>query len=100
MADLVEERQGAGLTLEDVAQEVAERGLDLPFRGGRQPKASDRLDVLALVRLEELQAVERQPCPIVRRTRAAVAQDATERRDPAKPAVDLQHAIAFDAAIH
>src|SRR6476619_363028 len=99
MPDLVEERERAGVALQGVAQEVTEGDLDLPLRRCGEPESRQRLDVLALVRLQELERIEREARSVVRRAWAAVAQDATQRRDPAVPGVDLQDPIAFDAAI-
>ena len=62
--------------------------------------AGDGLDVEALVRLEQLERLERQAGPLVRRARAALADDPAERRDPAEALVGLEHPVAFDAAIH
>ena len=58
VADLVEEGERASVALERVAEEVAHRALDLALRLGGQPEPGERLDVLALVRLQELQRVE------------------------------------------
>ena len=99
MADLVEEGERPGVALEDVPDEVAHRALDLALGRGGEAESRDRLDVLALVRLQELQPVERQARPVVGRTRTTVAQDAAERRDPAEPAVDLEGPVALDAAV-
>ena len=62
--------------------------------------AARRAHVEPLVRLEQLERLEAEPCPIVRRPGAAVAQDAAERRHPAEPAVRLEHPVALDAAVH
>src|SRR5690242_2052677 len=57
LADLVEEGEGAGVAFEDVAEELPHRRLDLALRRGGQSKTGERLDVLALVRLQQLQRV-------------------------------------------
>src|SRR3954466_12424259 len=97
--DLIEEGERPGVALEDDPQEVAHRALDLALGGLGEPEPGERLRVLALVCLEELQGVEGQPRPLVGRPRAAVAQDAAEWRDPPEPAVDLEAAVAFDAPV-
>ena len=99
-ADLVEEGERASVALERDADEVAQRRLGLALDGGRQPERRDRLDVETLVRLEQLDRVERDPRPVVRRSGTALAQDAAERRDPAEALVRLEHPVAFDAAVH
>ena len=100
LADLVEEGQRARVALEGAADELAQGGLGLALDGRGLAQAGDRLDVQALVGLQELERLERQAGPVVRRARAALAHDAAERRDPAEPLVRLEDAVAFDAAIH
>ena len=97
--DLVEERQRARLALQGAADELAQRGLRLALDRRRQAERRDRLDVEPLVGLEQLERLERERAPFVRRAGAALAQDAAERRHPAEPLVGFQHPVAFDAAI-
>src|SRR4051794_720290 len=98
-ADLIQEGERSGVALEDDPEEVPQRALDLSLGGRGEPEAGERLGVLALVCLEELQRVEGQSRPIVRRPRTAVAQDAAERRHPAEPAVGLEAAVTLDASV-
>ena len=49
---------------------------------GARRSAAMRLDVEPLVGLEQLERLERQAGPVVRRPRAALAQDPAERRAP------------------
>ena len=67
--DLVEERQRAGVALERGPDEVAQRGLGLALDAGRQAERGDRLDVEALVGLEQLERLEREAGAIVGRAR-------------------------------
>src|SRR4029079_19522422 len=97
--DLVEEGQRASLPLERVADEVAEGALALPLGLGREAKRGDRLHVLALVGLEELQGLEAETRPIAWWPRAAVAQDDAEDRDTAEETGGLKNPIALDAAV-
>ena len=57
--DLVEEGQRPGVALERDADELAQRGLGLALDVGREPQRRDRLDVEALVGLEQLDRLER-----------------------------------------
>src|SRR3954452_8634736 len=98
-ADLVEEGQRPGVALEGDANELAQRGLGLAFDVGGQAELGDRLDVEALVRLQQLDGVEADRRPVVRWPGTAVAQDAAERRDPAESLGRLEDPVAFDAAI-
>ena len=56
--NLVKEGQRAGLTLEDVPHEIAQRGLHLRLDLRGQAKTGERLDVEALVGLEHLERVQ------------------------------------------
>ena len=86
-ADLVEERERARVTLEGDPHEVAHRGLDLALRALGEPERGERLDVQPLVRLEQLERLERQrrpgPCPVPgsgrTRRRPAAAPSGTTR---------------------
>src|SRR5688572_12651576 len=98
-AHLVEEGQRARLTLEDVADEVAERGLGLSLDVDHEAQPGERLDIESLVRLQQFQRLESQARPIVRRARTPLADDAAEWRDPAEALVRSEHAVALDAAV-
>ena len=78
--DLVQEGQRAGVALQRDAKEVAHRGLHLaPRRRPARRSAGERLDVQALVRLEQLERLERQAGAI----RAAGPGSARTGRRPA-----------------
>ena len=64
-----------------------------------QPEGRDRLDVQPLVRLEELERLEREGRPVRRRAGAAPAQHAAQRGHPAERLGGLEHPVAFDAAV-
>ena len=66
---------------------------------GARRSVGDGLDVEALVGLEQLDRLERDPRPVVARTGTALAQDPAERRHPAEPLVRLDDPVAFDAAV-
>ena len=55
----------------------------LSTAAGRR-SARQRFDVQALVRLQELERLQGEACPIGRRARAARAEDAAQWRDPAE----------------
>ena len=98
--DLVEERERARVAFERPADELAEGGLGLAFDVGREAERRDRLDVEPLVGLEQLERLEADRRPVVRRTGTPLAQDPAERRHPAEALVRLEDPVAFDAAVH
>ena len=49
--------------------------------------------------MSSFSAFEAEPRPVVRRSRAALAEDAAERRHPAEALVGLEDPVAFDAAV-
>src|SRR5439155_10819160 len=61
LPDLVEEGKGAGIPLEDVAEEVAQRGFHLPLGREAETETGDGFHVLALVGLQELEASSVRP---------------------------------------
>ena len=77
--DLVEERERARVALEGDAHEVAHRRLDLALDRLGQAQRGDRLDVQALVGLEQLERLEREAGPV----RAAARGSARTARRPA-----------------
>ena len=99
LPDLVEEGEGAGLPLQGLADEVAQRRLDLALDRGGQAELGQGLDVEALVGLEQLQSLQGEAGAVVRRPGTALADDAAEWRDPAETLLRLEHAVALDAAI-
>ena len=65
--DLVQEREGARVPLERDAHEVAHRDLDLRLDRLREPERRDGLDIEPLIRLEQLERLQRQGRPPRRR---------------------------------
>src|SRR6187551_960732 len=97
--DLVEERQRACVALERGSDEFTQRRLGLTLDIRCQAQLRDRLDVEALIGLEELERLQRDPRPVVSGPGTALAQDAAQWRDPAEALLGLEHAVAFDAAV-
>ena len=85
-SDLVQEGQRAGSRSRATRMKSRIAALHLALDGVGQAERRDRLDVQALVRLEQLEGVEREAGALRRRPGAAPAQDAAQRRDPAERA--------------
>ena len=85
--------------LQSPPDEVAQRGLDLALDRPGQAELGQRLDVQALVGLEQLQALQGEAGALVGRSGTALADDAAEWRDPAEALLGLEHAVTLDASI-
>src|SRR5262245_56443558 len=98
-ANLVEECQRARFALQREGQELAHRDLDLALGLGSDAERRQRLDVEALIRLQELERLERQAGALEGWARAPFAEHAAEGRHPAVALVRLEQAPALDTTV-
>ena len=89
-----------GLPLEDVADELAHRGLDLALDARRRGAARRSPRCPGAGTPSAASAPRATAASGRAAARAAVAEHAAERRHPAEALVGLEHPVALDAAVH